>query len=258
MKGKHLKSKSGYVKDWLIGLRADKYVAVARFLRQAVEEYAELNTHFYRRVYDFPFTYGELQNQPLVWHSMRTAGGIPFSEQPYEKRLRRKAPQKQRLDYWVSLRNENISLWIEYKHRIGFRNMKFRDRRSCRINAANDIGKKWQCDNTERLAKMDPSDYPDLLPRGGVKGVIKLNLLILPICQQTTDSEKVMPVSASDFISWGENKDILDRLCAETTPHWKAVWSLHPDLQRPDSWKDGEGKKWYFNYPGVFFLAQVV
>ena len=136
--------------------------------------------------------------------------------------------------------------------------MKFRDRRSCRINAANDIGKKWQCDNTERLAKMDPSDYPDLLPRGGVKGVIKLNLLILPICQQTTDSEKVMPVSASDFISWGENKDILDRLCAETTPHWKAVWSLHPDLQRPDSWKDGEGKKWYFNYPGVFFLAQVV
>ena len=253
------------------GLHGKQYSATASLLRCAAEDYAIINAEVHRANgnYDFPFCYGEKQNQPIMWHCLwRTSGNllsIPWAEQRWNKKRRGKDPQRQFLDYVVSLgRDGEIVLWIEYKHRVGYLNRKQRSE-ALEDRLINDFGmivQEWH-DDKKKLDKMNPKTYEDLWRWSSKSKLVKVNLLTMPICDrengEKSSKEKVESIKPKELNRWvnrvreGLQQDMKSPI------NWYAAWALHSELlQNPVDWIDDKGTKWVDIYPAVFFFAQVL
>lgn len=98
-----------------------KPIDAAKLLGYPAKEFVGFKAKFYRtkRLRDFPFSYGELPNQSIIFLSMSgIPGALPFAEQPYERRHYKKAPEKYRTDFWASC--QNMVFLMEYRHKVMF------------------------------------------------------------------------------------------------------------------------------------------
>ena len=243
--------------------RGNKYEKIVNFLDSTVCEYAKFNSEFYRtrKITDLAFGWGESQNRSIIWHSIRKSRyrALPFSERPYKLRGKNK-----RLDYWVLLNDIKMVLWVEYKHATAFISRRKRfDTYNVAINSLNGIATNWEND-VKRLRAMKREGCKDLCfgaPQEGWK-VVRMNLLVLPICRRIKKSKREKPgkaekVTLGHEVFYGWSEPILKEWHEYTEPNFVAAWSLHEDFQQPAPWHDPKDKNtvWWDTYYGVYFFA---
>lgn len=263
LRGKTLGEDMGYMKPesrFFKGKSALSYPA--HFLKQSFEEYIRFNYDFQKaiRAIDYPFRYGEEQNQSVMFLCMNDccgSRGAILAEQPYERKHYKYAPEKLRLDYWVLLRRKANPDWvlaIEYKHKHLYLKRKWRERDSDHFRDLQKLKDSWESDYSKLSDLKQKYILKELSSWDGQRRrIVKANLLMVPICQESRNKEWVKTIRQDDFIQL--IKEVKRNL--DPRPNWQAVWWLHEEHQKKDSWEDSEEREYWFNYPGVFFFARL-
>ena len=139
---------------------------------------------------EYPFEYGEFQNQPIIFSSFKDIKTHPFSESPYKKQQfkietsekeRRKISKYKRYDFWVE--TDFGILLIEYKHIKSFlcKNI-------CKLNnnSENKFETKWGELNIQlkNIGKKVIKEHVDSI------NYRKVALIISPLYRKGTSHEK--------------------------------------------------------------------
>jgi len=263
---------------------------VAHFLNRVVKAYVMHNIQYKKDigVVDFPFTWGELQNQAIFYGAMRDAcrkGIIVLPECPYEYKHRQKRiseKKKNRLDYWVILKTDNslgmrnkpktpVLALIEYKH-VSAQLTNNWQAPNCTKHIRQIKTKGWE-DNRNKLwgrnglekklkrgqgQKNELREY--LTSCGGPTPVVVLvNFLAVPIVQKKSNQPKKQKaplmdkVQEKDFCDW--KKEISEKL---RSPNWEAVWWIGNNKQYEDRIQIDKTNTWHYEmYHGVYFFAEL-
>lgn len=88
------------------------------FLMEVIKEFARENERFHKATNELPIIYSERSLQHILATAISSAGGLPFAEQPVQRRwngdARLSAPHRGALDIWA-LHGKNVYC-IEAKH----------------------------------------------------------------------------------------------------------------------------------------------
>jgi len=255
MSGKNL-AEWGYVRPAEFD-GPDRFNDIARLLGHAVIEYATFNSEFcsnYRNP-DFPFGWGELQNQGILFHSCHHAlrkGNyqeliIPeyaYTLNKYQFR-NRKPPERHRVDLWISLRRgdekKEVVLLLEYKHIWVDEHVMA-------------IGHDSWKDDWQKLGDATKRQYRRYFTTDEMSksDMVKMLFMTLVIYHESEEEENIGPLDKRNFAS--HMGDI--RLNPEQ--NWIAYWWLPDSRQRvPSVWMDDQGSYHYTYYRGLYFLARL-
>jgi hypothetical protein len=234
------------------------FSGVERFIRKAIERYVEFNIRYRKAVgiKEYPFLWGEIQNHPALFLAMSksfTESDTLLAECTFKHNHREDEPESRRLDYWVLLGCIDTVLLIEYKHRkIYLKQNRHREGVSS-FKDLERLSRPWR-DDVDKLKKLkEPRNLADLSSWDGKKrSVVKVALMMLPICQDSKVRERVNPIGLTDFIS------LMDEIKLKPEPNWKAYWYRYKKFQTDDladSEKYDDGKSHWSSYPGVYFFA---
>ncbi len=267
MNGKEL-GEWGYIKAEFDGPKT--LCDEARLLKDAVFEYARFNYDFhpYSNEPDFPFGWGELQNQGILFHSFYHAlkkgnykelilPEYPYTLNKYQYK-RRKPPENRRIDLWISLRKgeeeKETVLLIEYKHiwmsvRKKYIYQDWSSKQDKPLKGVNN--NSWKKD-WEKLEDATKRQYQNNFIDNEMKisDIVKITFMTLIIHNESEKEEKIEPVNKKDFAS--HIKDIK----LDPEQNWRAYWWLPKNLQKdPGRWDDNDGNKHWVYYRGLYFLA---
>jgi hypothetical protein len=252
-------------KKWgFLGLKDDKLrgglKCVGQLLHDAVLEYAKFNYRYceHSRIdSEFPFGWGELQNQAIWVCSFHRAlikrqyKELIIPEYAYTRKYyqdkNREQWKRNRIDIWIPLirgkeKKEKVLL-IEYKHEYHVwanekvKPFSFYDwTKLCKATNGRRKQEKF------RLHKVTNSE------------IVKVALMTIVIyVESKSKHEKGIELAKNDFV-----RQIGQTIKSEPEANWSAWWWLPFKRQKePNEWRDRGGATKYWYYKGLYFLARV-